>query len=378
MAVSQNRRHLAEANRQGRLEAERLRNRLGLNTQTWIDVFEIIESQPNLELLFRPLKKLYGFYLQRQGSSGIVINADHPSALRRFTAAHELGHHVLSHGESVDLSHGESVDLSHGESVDENGHINTPLGIDDEGVDGIVSARSIQNAGNLVKEAAAQGFAGSFLMPLAPVNRYLRDHTGSTRGGILPADQVYKLAVEFGASFGATCTQLAALNKIDWEYRAQLLQAGALKVATDIGYGTSPRHRRADVVVGDHLHGAQVMEHDAELVVEIVETPTTGCVWTLDEIPRQLEVIADSVVADEHDGERLGGSQTRHIRFGVVKPGDAVVRFGLRAAWQPESEPLQSRVVEVSVREPVFNSGCSLSRRTLRRRVAMVHAMSVM
>ncbi len=124
--------------------------------------FEIIESQPNLELLFRPLKKLYGFYLQRQGSSGIVINAAHPSALRRFTAAHELGHHVLSHGESFD----------------ENRHINAPLGIDDEEVDGIVSARSIQNAGNLVKEAAAQGFAGSFLMPLAPVNRYLRDHTG--------------------------------------------------------------------------------------------------------------------------------------------------------------------------------------------------------
>ena len=353
---------LGQARREGRLAAERLRNELGLADVSWVDVFDVIESGLNLDLLFRPLEGLYGFYWPH-GRAGIVVNASHPSSLQRFTAAHELGHHVLGHGESVD----------------EVRNIEGALGIDGaEDFERRVVARSTAEIGNALEEAAAQAFAGSFLMPLLPVNRYLKDHTESTHGGRLTAAEIYQLSVGFGASYDAACTQLAALNKIEWSYRSHLLDTtGALEVATRIGFGVAPRHSRGDVVVGDAAPGSQVMEHDSELVVEVTETPSNGHVWTVEDVPAQLEVMEDSVAKHDHDGEILGAAQTRHFRFAAKQAGHGSVRLALRPAWSPRAEAVDYRVVEVTVNEPVFDFGCALSRRTLRSRVAMAQSIGV-
>ena len=351
---------IGAARREGRLEAERLRLRLGLADEPWVDVFDVIESSYGLDLFFRPLKNLYGFYWSERQASGIVVNASHPSSLRRFTAAHELGHHILGHGKSVD----------------EVANIHGAFGVSGaRKYDQLISARSMSNVGDPIQEAAAQAFAGSFLMPLQQVNRYLRDHIGTIEGHELPATDIYKFAVEFGASFGAACTQLAVLEKISWRYRTMLLnETSARRVATEIGYGVAPQQSRGEVVFGTDVGRRYVMEHDAELLVELVETPSTGHVWTLQKIPEQLTVIDDQVVEHGHKGGRLGASQTRHFRFEAKKSGLGTVQLGLRPAWQDDGSPVETRVVEVHVMDPVFDAGVSVSRRTLQRRVSMAQA----
>jgi IrrE N-terminal-like domain len=66
-----------------------------------VDVFSVIEAE-GIRLMFQPLRDLFGFYRRLSGVAGIVIDANHPPSLQRYTAAHEYGHHVLGHGFSLD------------------------------------------------------------------------------------------------------------------------------------------------------------------------------------------------------------------------------------------------------------------------------------
>src|SRR5688500_11979055 len=43
-----------------------------------------------------------GAYLRRPRGALILLNGTEPAPRLRFTLAHELGHHVLRHGQSVD------------------------------------------------------------------------------------------------------------------------------------------------------------------------------------------------------------------------------------------------------------------------------------
>jgi IrrE N-terminal-like domain len=83
----------------------RVRNGIAQDAQC--DIYELIAGQ-GLELRFMEVKSLEGFYLSDGTFGQINVCAFRPAGLQRFTAAHELGHHVFGHGSTFDLA----LDLS--------------------------------------------------------------------------------------------------------------------------------------------------------------------------------------------------------------------------------------------------------------------------
>jgi Zn-dependent peptidase ImmA (M78 family) len=77
----------------------RVRNGLALDAPC--DIYELIVRQ-GVDLHFMDVKSLEGFYLSDGTSGQINVCAYRPAGLQRFTAAHELGHHVFGHGSSFD------------------------------------------------------------------------------------------------------------------------------------------------------------------------------------------------------------------------------------------------------------------------------------
>jgi hypothetical protein len=66
-----------------------------------IDVYEEIRAE-GVDLRFIRATTLEGLYITDSGSHQINVSAFRPAGLRRFTAAHELGHHVFGHGTKID------------------------------------------------------------------------------------------------------------------------------------------------------------------------------------------------------------------------------------------------------------------------------------
>jgi Zn-dependent peptidase ImmA (M78 family) len=144
-----------------------------------IDVFEAIVAS-GLKLMFRPLKGVAGFYEPARGraDAGVLINAGHPLALQRYSAAHELGHHLFGHGRQVDR--------------------------DGEPLRGRPTTTP--------EEQRAEAFASWFLMPPETA------HSALLRLGIeQPATELdtYALALRLGVSFRAMCTHLPSLRLVN-------------------------------------------------------------------------------------------------------------------------------------------------------------------
>lgn len=344
----------------GRLAAERLRVARGFKSH-WIDIFEVIEDTENLDLMFRPLKQIHGFYVRSESGGGIVINASHPLSLQRYTAAHELGHHILGHDGSIDGGR----------------NIIGARGIRGaESFEASMKFRASFESGDPLEEASAQAFAGSFLMPIGEVNKYLRERGVVATISRLAVEEIYRLAVTFGTSFEAACTQLAALNKIEWSYRAQILgNWSALAAAKEIGYGIAPQNSRAEVLVSSDSSDNVAVYPNSELIVELKENSSTGHAWEVDAISEELELLSNEVVVELLDGKRLGNERTRHVRLRAAKPGVGIVRLGLRPPWLAGAESARTRAVEVLVRELPYEEGCHVSRRTIRQRGVEARAL---
>lgn len=92
---------LRRLRRSGSLRAQRALRSLELDVEHPIDVFGAIQRE-QIWLMFQPLDRLYGAYDRRSEAAGIVVHALHPVRTQRFTAAHELGHHLLGHDVSID------------------------------------------------------------------------------------------------------------------------------------------------------------------------------------------------------------------------------------------------------------------------------------
>jgi len=61
-----------------------------------LDIFAAIASF-NIMVLFRPLDGLLGVYVPTPNGAGMMVSTQRDHHVQRFTAAHELGHHVLEH-----------------------------------------------------------------------------------------------------------------------------------------------------------------------------------------------------------------------------------------------------------------------------------------
>lgn len=311
---------LRTARREGSLAAQRARRRLGLRDVRRVDVFDIIDDQ-GVWLMFQPLRDLYGFYRRIAADrAGIVLHAGHPLGVQRYTAAHELAHHLLGHAYSLD----QAVDVGGALGAD---------GADDEEL--ALAARAHDDVGDPLQEAAAQSFAATFLMPVQAVNHALieaghdRDHPQ-----MAPAD-VYALSLEFGTSYEATLTQLAVLTKVTWQ-QTRDLRLPPIQIKTMLA-GRRPENARADMWVAHERHRERTfpLRVGDELLIRLPEIPSSGYAWELvDPAALPLSVIEERLDPEDDEQVVLGGIAQRRFHLRAETTGTADVTVRLTRPWE--------------------------------------------
>lgn len=304
---------LARAWREGFLAATRVLLRFGVPLDVRVDVFNLV-VQSGVWLMFQPTRSLYGAYETVDEASGIIVNSQHPASLQRFTAAHELGHHVLKHGATLDGS------------------------------------QQIESAPDSLKERAAQGFAANLLMPLPLVNRTLASRELPRRPTNLTGVQAYQMAIEMGVSYRALITQLISLGKLARGAGGQLLrhQPGEWKRELT---GPSSASLRADVWLVDHPTDDRTIwpQIEDEVHLRFPERPSTGFRWEFAH-GTALQVLGDN---HEPDMTLIGAPGIRHYAVQVKESGTHRIHGALRRPW--ESQP--SGVVSVSVEAEAMPTG---------------------
>lgn len=253
------------------IKARRLQAKLDLDVQKPIDVFNAVEAL-GLVLAFFPLDQVSGAYLNERGSHpGVLVNSQHPLSRQRYTAAHELGHHVWGHGSLVD----------------EGGPLHRTTG-----------------AGSL-KERQAETFATWFLMPKPLVEAQLRaiGIEKPTR-----AEELYELAGRLGASYEATAWQLVNLRRLNATDAKSLLETQPRQVKLRLAKGLPPDSLRNDVWPLDSgSNGRELTVRVGDrIIVRLPERPALGEHWQPTNLGEVLR-LEDSVLeapAHNDSGDR--------------------------------------------------------------------------
>jgi predicted secreted protein len=276
-----------------------------------VDVYAAIRRL-RLWLVFRPLEGLFGTYLRQEHTAGIMVNVRVHPALQRYTAAHELGHHLMGH---------------------------------DAGLDPESNINRWSKLGT--QEMAAQMFAAEFLMPLAAVN------AAAAALGIRPTGvhemDVYQLSLRLRTSYAAMITRL---HTLDWFGSAQAEQLRSIppKALKRELLGRPLDDPQGDVwLVSDrHPDTAITPLVGDEVVFSLEEAPSTGYRWA-PELDDGLTVDGDDFIepTSADDEGRLGGPGHRRLYVSVTEPLTAHARFQLRMLWDAEEPP--AAALDVSV-----------------------------
>jgi Zn-dependent peptidase ImmA (M78 family)/predicted secreted protein len=307
---------LERARREGARAAQREHLRLDTPMDQPVDVFGTIEKA-GVWLMFQPLPRLFGAYKREDGTAGIIINSTHPVSLQRYTAAHEYGHHVLEHGESIDLE----------ESI--------------TGMSGQVNEQ----------EAAAQSFAADFLMPLQLVNQTLRRMGLPINPARLSSSDVYKFSLYLGASYAATITQLVALKKVSPALGGALRKQRPIAIKEALG-GRRPAEPRSDIwIVEEPDSGRELTPHvNDEVHVLLSETPSSGYVWRVEgassnarsrnDNVSNVELVRDDFeLTDSLEEGMYGGTGLHRLVFKVIGAGSYNLRVAKSRPWQVKGPP---------------------------------------
>jgi hypothetical protein len=168
---------------------------LAVAVDDYIDVFGALR-QAGVEVMGQKLGGLLGLYIDgSQGVPGCLVNTGLEEVSMRHTSAHELGHHCMGHGTSID--HQEQSSGRWGEGWPQH-------------------------------EREAEAFASWFLMP-RPAARAALARCGLARPES-PLD-VYRMARWLGTPFATTVRHLVRLKMIDRSTEAVWLKhtPGVLK-----------------------------------------------------------------------------------------------------------------------------------------------------
>lgn len=235
----------SDAHRAAQIAAAQAHHDLGIDpSQGRIDVAAAIASANTL-LFWRPLPRVFGAYVNEPGGRpGIIVNSRLSPAVRRYTAAHELGHHWFGHATRID----------------DNGTIQEAP-TDDQGVVGPRSTRR----GWPAEEKVAESFAAWFLIPRQAALSGLRqlDLVRPENAG-----DVYQLSLLLGAPYRATARHLPNIRLATYTQARSWITVppGRLKAAVDAH--ASPPATRAGAVwaLGPKMDGAVITLYPGDRV----------------------------------------------------------------------------------------------------------------
>lgn len=305
------------------LHAElRLRDKLRSGDRP-IDVLGAIRAYA-ITVLFRPLDGLLGAYVPTPRSAGMLVTTLRDHHVQRFTAAHELGHHVLGHRVP-------SFDAQVG-----------------------FVARG-ERDGYAPQEIEADAFAAEFLLPKWLIVAHARRRQWGTRD-LRQADVVYQLSLRLGASYSATCWALASSNLVPLDVARQLAETPPKEAKQRAIAGMKPSSWYPDVwVLSEHDRGAQLLGNPEDyFVFNLPEHVAGGYEWDINAMPD----VGLSVHRDERIDsapESMGGTVQRQViaRGSVLKVGR--LSLAERRPWEARAEALNTFEVDLALlgKEPV-------------------------
>ena len=281
-----------------------------------IDVFDIIH-QENVCLCFGKLDKLHGAYLpSKNKKEGVLINSSHPLQLQRFTAAHELGHHVMKHKPSLDTDILRRATTSNYNSKD---------------------------IGNSLQEMEADNFASAFLMPRWLIIKHLKS-MGETLEYFTNPVNVYQMSLRLGVSYKAFCLALLSNNFSSYEKVQELLKIEPKiikrKIISDEIIDST--NKWADVWKIDESSKSYKIVGSLNdiFILELDESPSTGYIWDfkclLNNNFKILTNIAVSTenIDDESLVKRLGSSIKRQIVFTNTELFEGKLEITKKRPWE--------------------------------------------
>lgn len=288
-----------------------------------IDVLGAIRAC-GITILFRPLEGLLGAYVPTSRSAGMLITTKRDHHVQRFTAAHELGHHLMGHRTA-------SLDINVG-----------------------YAARG-EKTGHNDQELEADAFASEFLLPKWLMVAHARRH-GWAKSDLRRADTVYQLSLRLGASYTATCWALASAELLS-RTEAELLAKEQPKASKQRAIeGITPDSWHPDVwLLSEHDRGSQLLGGPNDfLVFELEEHVAGGYEWNLDRIPEAGLSIHRDEKREEHV-ETMGGTIRRRIVTQGKEQAHRRLRLEERRPWEAHSQALNIFALDLALlgKEPV-------------------------
>lgn len=283
-----------DAHARAAVAAAELQADLNIDLTRPVDVFDAVR-RTGLVLAFAPLGHVSGLYLPEQPTPGILLHSGHPRTRQRYTAGHELGHHVFQHATEVDLD-----------------------------LEGALQRGDVDRWSDHEKEAEA--FGAWFLMPRRLIRHGLRELGIGER----PSDplDVYALSLWLGTSYTATARQLAAVRLVDYADSERWAKVQPRTVKQALAGDMVPDDLHNDVWWLDARHHLQPIDARPgdRLIITLDEIPGSGYTWGFVEQPPELHLLADSytdawepqLTAQANDDvELVGGPHPRSLALEV-------------------------------------------------------------
>jgi len=243
-----------------------------------VDIFGVI-NELELCLICKPLVGLLGVYLSGE-NNGIMVTTNRRLPIQRFTAAHELGHYHLGHGDSYD----------------------------DEGQ---ISLARAKNESCPLQEIEAEAFAAEFLLPKWLIIEIAISQGWSARDLKNP-DTAYQLSLRLGTSYESTkialknhrfiktAAEMELLERFEPRDLKRKLLSGLQAESWSDTFYLNIRDS------GKHLHASP----DDTVILDLPENSAGGYQWVIESGADDIQILEDE--------NREAKSDSAEIRFGGV------------------------------------------------------------